>query len=289
MHYRDVTVPLVLLVSFAGCGSEKRQVADDTQVPDTAATDRATVTVTTSEYSFDAPSELPAGYTTFKLVNRGKELHHVQLVKLEEGKTADDFMAALKAGGPPPKWATMAGGPNPADVAGESTTTMPLEPGNYVMVCFIPGADGVPHIMKGMSKPVTVTPASGPGAPEPQADIVMKLVDYDFTLSQPLTAGRHTIRIENAGPQPHELALVKMERGKTPMDFAEWGEKQVGPAPGTLHGGVSAIMAGDHAFVEVDLEPGEYGLICFIPDMKDGKAHFHHGMIKTIKVEEAKA
>jgi hypothetical protein len=85
------------------------------------------------------------------------------------------------------------------------------------------------------------------------------------------------------------MALVKMERGKDPIVFAHWGEKQVGPAPGALQGGVSAIMPGSHAFVEVDLEPGEYGLICFIPDMKDGKAHFEHGMIKTIKVGDKKA
>jgi hypothetical protein len=43
-------------------------------------------------------------------------------------------------------------------------------------------------------------------------------------------------------------------------------------------------MPGAHAFVDLDLEPGEYGLICFLPDMKDGKPHFHHGMVKKITV-----
>jgi chitodextrinase len=42
-------------------------------------------------------------------VNKGPSIHHVQLVKLEHGKTADDFIAALKAGGPPPHWATGSG------------------------------------------------------------------------------------------------------------------------------------------------------------------------------------
>jgi hypothetical protein len=244
----------------------------------------AVVTITASDFSFDAPSEIPAGVTTFHLVNRGPGLHHVQLVKLGEGKTVDDFLAAVKAGGPPPAWATVAGGPNPPDLGGTAITTMALEPGNYAMVCFIPSGDGIPHLMKGMVRPLTVTAASGAGAPEPSADLVMKLVDFAFELDGPLTAGRHTIRVENAGAQPHEVAIVRLEPGKEPMDVAAWGEKQVGPAPGKLQGGVSAIMPNTRAFVEVDLQPGEYGLICFVPDMKDGKPHFVHGMMKKVTV-----
>jgi hypothetical protein len=241
------------------------------------------VTITASDFKFEAPAEIPAGYATFRLVNKGPSIHHVQLVKLEDGKTADDFMAALKAGGPPPRWATMAGGPNPPEVGDTASATISLQPGSYAMVCFIPSADGVPHLMKGMVRPLKVTSAQT-GAAEPAAQSVMKLVDYDFQLSGPLPAGRSTIRIENAGAQPHEVAIVRLNPGKKPMDFAEWGERQVGPAPGTLAGGVSAIMPGTSVFVNVDLTPGEYGLICFIPDMKDGKGHYHHGMAKKIAV-----
>ena len=128
-----------------------------------------------------------------------------------------------------------------------------------------------------------MTPAAA-AAPEPAADLTMKLLDFGFELDRPLTAGRHTIRIENAGGQPHEVAIVRLQPGKEPLEFAAWGEKQVGPAPGTLQGGVSAIMPSSRAFVEVDLQPGEYGLICFIPEMKDGKPQFMHGMVKRVTV-----
>ncbi|HEY9506680.1 MAG TPA: hypothetical protein VIQ27_11950, partial [Gemmatimonadales bacterium] len=242
------------------------------------------VTVIASDYSFDAPAEVPAGLTTFKLVNRGPSIHHVQLVKLNEGKTMDDFMAALKAGGPPPKWATMEGGPNPPEIGDTSTTVVALEPGNYAMLCFVPGPDGVPHVAKGMVRPLTVTAGTGASAAAPVADVVMKLVDYDFELSKPLAAGRHTIEVENSGPQEHELVIVKLDSDKEAMDFAMWGEKMSGKPPGTLHGGVSGIMPGDKAFVEVDLAPGQYGLICFVPDSKDGKGHYRHGMAKTVTV-----
>ena len=282
-------VPLAVLAGLvlASCRSDKPPAAEAgapaAAAPAGSAASSA-VTVTATDYSFDAPAELPAGLTTFRLVNRGPSIHHIQLVKFGEGKTFDDFMAALKAGGPPPKWATMEGGPNPSELGDTSSTTVTLEPGNYAMLCFIPGPDGVPHVAKGMVRPLTVTSAGGTAAAEPEADVVMKLMDYDFELSKPLTAGRHTIRIENAGPQEHEVAIVKLGAGKEPMDFAKWGEKQLGKAPGTLHGGVSGIMPGGKAFVEVDLAPGEYGLICFVPDSKDGKGHYHHGMAKKVTV-----
>jgi hypothetical protein len=183
-----------------------------------------------------------------------------------------------------PRWAISAGGPAPP-VGGSTTTSIQaLEPGNYALICFIPAADGMPHVMKGMSRAVKVVGPSRPAGPEPEADIVVKLVDYDFELSQPLTAGKHTIRVENAGPQPHEIAIVRLNPGKKPADFTAWGMKPVGPAPGTIHGGLSGIMPGAHSFIEVDLPPGDYGLLCFLPDAKDGKPHFEHGMAKQTKV-----
>lgn len=244
----------------------------------------AVVTVTARDFAFDAPSSVSAGLTTFRLVNHGPSPHHVQLLRLEEGKTMADFLAALKAGGPPPRWALPAGGPNPPNPGGASAVTLDLAAGNYLIVCFIPAADGTPHMMKGMMRPLTVTPAKGPAAAEPATDGTMKLQDYSFQLDHPLTAGRHTLRVENDGAEVHEVAFVRLAPGKAPEDFAKWGEHQEGPPPGTLYGGVSGILPKTHAFVEVNLPRGDYGLICFMPANKDGQPHFRHGMIQRITV-----
>lgn len=273
------------LVMLAACQSSKEKPeTPPAAAPASNAAAANVVTVTASDFHFDAPDQVSAGPTTFRLVNNGPSPHHVQLIRLEQGKTAADFIAALKAGGPPPQWAILAGGPNPPEVGSSTSATVALEPGNYVMVCFIPGPDGVPHLMKGMVHPLTVTAASGTPAAEPAADLTVKLVDFDFQFSGPLKAGRHIIRVENAGSQPHEIALVRLKPGKEPMDFAQWGEKQEGPAPGALFGGVSGIMPGAYAYATVDLPPGDYGLLCFFPDGKDGKPHFVHGMMKKITV-----
>lgn len=274
-------------ITLVSCRSDK-PVGDASATPVGAGqTDAAgasnVVTVTASDYRFDAPAEIPAGLTSIRLVNRGPSLHHIQLLKLEEGKTLDDFLAAMK-GEAFPKWAIEAGGPAPPEVGSTSTSIQALEPGNYALICFIPSADGMPHVMKGMSRAMKVVGPVRAGAAEPAADVVIKLVDYDFELSQPLTAGKHVIRVENASPQPHEIAIVRLSPGKKPADFTAWGMKPVGPAPGTIHGGLSGIMPGAHALIEVDLPPGEYGLLCFLPDAKDGKPHFEHGMAKQTQV-----
>jgi len=74
------------------------------------------VTITATDYAFGMPDTIPAGLTTFRLVNQGKELHHASLVRLGEGKSAADFQAglaaAMKSHAPSPPWMTFPGGPN---------------------------------------------------------------------------------------------------------------------------------------------------------------------------------
>jgi len=272
---------------LGGCSSERRAEAPPAEAPPAtpAASAPEILTVTASDYKFDAPDQIPAGLVTVQLVNRGPSPHHVQLLRLTQGKTPADFQAALQKGALP-TWALPAGGPNPPEVGGTSEVRLPLEAGEYMMVCFIPDTAGVPHMAHGMVRSLRVTPATEAVASiaATTADVEMTLVDYDFKLSAPLTPGRHVVRVTNSAKQPHELVFVRLAPHKTPADFARWGEHQVGPAPGTLHGGISAIMPGTVADVSVDLPAGDYALICFVPDMKDGKAHYVHGMSKRIKI-----
>src|SRR4051812_24704557 len=237
---------------LGGCSSERRAEAPPAEAPPAtpAASAPEILTVTASDYKFDAPDQIPAGLVTVQLVNRGPSPHHVQLLRLTEGKTPADFQAALQKG-TLPTWALPAGGPNPPEVGGTSEVRLPLEAGEYMMVCFIPDTAGVPHMAHGMVRSLRVTPATEAVASiaATTADVELTLVDYDFKLSAPLTPGRHVVRVTNSAKQPHELVFVRLAPHKTPADFARWGEHQVGPAPGTLHGGISAIMPGTVADV----------------------------------------
>ena len=47
---------------------------------------------------------------------------------------------------------------------------------------------------------------------------------------------------------------------------------------------MSPLARGGVASFEADLAPGHYGMICFLPDAKDGKPHHEHGMIQEFGV-----
>jgi hypothetical protein len=116
------------------------------------------------------------------------------------------------------------------------------------------------------------------------ADLTITLGDYSFTESAPLTAGKHVIRVDNAGAQPHEMVFVKLEPGKTIEDFARWVDKMQGPPPVSAMPGVGVLSPGQTNYISDELTPGDYGFICFAADAKDGKPHFLHGMLKQFKV-----
>ena len=50
-----------------------------------------------NDYGFAGPDRIPAGVTTIQVLNKGQDLHHIQLLKLQQGKTAQDFRAAMAA------------------------------------------------------------------------------------------------------------------------------------------------------------------------------------------------
>jgi uncharacterized cupredoxin-like copper-binding protein len=281
---KNILLTGAVALALAACTTGESKEQDHSASTITAAALNE-VTIRTKDYVFyDMPDTVLAGATNIRLVNDGPELHHVQMIRLEEGKTIQDLMDAMKAGpGPMPAWAVDVGGPN-TPAPGESTAAVvDLEAGNYVLICFIPSKDGMPHLMKGMIRPLTVVPNSK-AAPLPKADLVLTLNDYSFDFDKPLTAGKHTIRVENAAAQSHEVVLVQIAPGKTVADVLKWLEKQEGPPPGKPLGGTTGFAQGEVNLITHDFTPGEYGLICFIPDAKDGKPHFMHGMVKQFTI-----
>lgn len=283
---------LAAVFAVAGCSvKEAPKVASDDSAAAPAAASTAAandVNISAAEYKFDAPDQIPAGLTKFTLTDNGKELHHATLIKLDSGKTFNDLMTGMKnmkPGTPPPGWVIPAGGPNAAAPGGSSNLTMVMQPGNYAIVCFIPDAKGVPHVMHGMAKALTVTPNATANMTDPAADITVTLKDYEFDFSQPLTAGKHTLKIETAPGQPHEFTFFQLMPGKTAADLTKYVETGMqGPPPGMPLGGLAGDAAGMPGFYDVDLKPGDYAIICFLEDAKDGKPHYTHGMIKQIKI-----
>lgn len=215
-----------------------------------------------------------------------------QLVRLEPGMTVEDYLVAyeeaFRTAGPRPEWARRLGGPSVAFPQTTTNATLNLEPGQYVWICLFNIPDGIPHVVgHGMAKPFVVESAAGdPTQSEPQADVVVELVEYAFRLSAPLQVGPQTIRVENPGSESHEIGIVKLAPGKTIADFRAWIENPTDAPPlDEQHpgGGVTSLAPGAEAYFEIDLTPGEYVLLCFVT-APDGRSHFDHGMIQQIRV-----
>jgi hypothetical protein len=245
------------------------------------------ITITATDYAFGAPDTIVAGMTTFKLVNQGKEPHQAVIVGASDHSFAELEAGALGTDPRLPDWLVFPAGPGVAVGGDSSNATAHIPAGNYLIACFIPSPDGQVHVAKGMVRRLVVVPAPAGtvAAAEPMADVTVTLADYSFTLSQPLTAGTHTIRVENRGPQVHELAIEQLGPGKTLADWRRWaaaGAKGMGPSKPL--GGFIGPNVGAVGWVTVTLTPGRYLLTCYVPDAKDGKPHVMHGMVQEITV-----
>jgi hypothetical protein len=241
------------------------------------------VVVVAHNYTFQIADTIPAGLTTLMLHNKGTELHEVVLVRLEPGKTIADLLRAAPTEGPDPAWAIAAGGPAATLPGGEGNATLVLAPGHYAVLCGVPTADGKPHFTLGMMKDLTVAPSSRT-APTPASDVSVTMADYSFGISGPLSSGPHTFRVSNEAKQGHMMLMVRLAPGKTLADWLAWTPKSGTPEPIEWTGGMGYMSPGGVGYFSARLSPGTYGLICFIPDAKDHKPHFMHGMQKQFTV-----
>lgn len=281
---RGVSVVGVVLLLVGACarndagsaaGSAGGGVAEAAVAP-------AVVHFTAKDFAFEGPDTIASGMTTLVLHNDGPNLHNLVLIRLEDGKTFADLqagVAAMKGPGLPPGWAVLSGGVNPPDPGSDTEGTLDIAPGNYAVVCVVDAPDHVPHMMKGMMKALTVVPATTAPAPAPTADLTVSEVDFAFGFSAQPTAGRHVIKVVNNGTQVHEFELIRLAPGKTLNDLMQWGQTYQGGLPGSSLGGSAPMVPGMVEYVPMDLTPGNYVALCFMPDPTTGKPHLAEGMV----------
>ena len=278
--YASMMVLFIALASAPAWAEDSRRAA-------ATGSSSAPVVFTAHDYGFSGPDRLPAGLTTVRIVNVGQDLHHVQFLKLLQGKSAADFRAAI-AENPNrlPGWVQYAGGPNAHLPGSQASATLHLKEGDYVLMCWIPDKNGVPHVALGMQKALFVRDGKPTKVSTPKPSLTVKQVDYQFILSKRIESGLHTIEVMNHGTQPHELVVVRLAPGATVRDaLASFEPGAAGPPQGELVGGITGIEKGERVHFTGEFEPGRYGLICFVPDAVTGRPHFLHGMTTEFTVE----
>jgi hypothetical protein len=259
------------------------------------------VEVIAEDYAFEAPDEILSGWTTFRLDNQGEETHFLYLTRLPDGHTYDDYVGEVQAplnemwyelrsgaigkaemferlGPIIPGWfwtgAVPVGGPGLIEPGGVSQATVWLEPGNYVLECFMKTPEGEFHWAEGMVRPIRVL-AEASDAPEPTADIELTLTLDGIEGAGTLTPGTHTVALRFA-EQPevgfgNDVHLARLEPGVSPGDLVPWMDSfnvqgLQNPAPVTFHGGSHERPAGELIYFTVELEPGSWAWISESPD-----------------------
>lgn len=265
-----------------------------------ATSNEVVVTVTADDFSFDIPETIPAGYVTVTMENVGAEPHHAQIVKLNEGISPDDAIAALNENGPlgALQSGMFVGGPGTSSAGISASVILDLEQGDYLLICFLRSPDGTPHYTQGMVTSFTVEEGDGSDASTmaPEADGEVVLDDYSFTTPSQVPAGKTIWKLINNGGQLHELIILKVENGlsttdvmtalgsSTDVDAGTASEYPLGHESLTSHGGSQGILPGAETYTVLNLEPGGYIASCFVPIPGTHFSHADYGMMKPFVV-----
>jgi hypothetical protein len=209
------------------------------------------------EYAFVMPDTIEGGWTTLRFANSGGEWHEFALAKLGAGKTIADvrrYLADPKSQQqPPPQWVEIRAGIPVLDAGEEAALTQRLEPGRYVLLCFLDAPDGKTHIEHGMLREFVVE--GDAGADVPEADATLNLGAWQD--APRLEAGERTIELRNDGDRPASVFLTSFEPGKTERDLERWENGGMrGPAPARFLGGAIDVAPHTSVYYTVELEEG---------------------------------
>lgn len=244
------------------------------------------------DYGFKTLGSIPGGMTRVQMKNTGQELHHGQFMLLNPGVTPDQLGAAFAKGeqglGEVFGLVTQAGGPGVTLPGGSTEVILNLKEGQYMIACFIAGADHIPHLAKGMLMPLKVTTAPTAAA-APAVNGTITMFDFNFTMPDTLPSGKSMYTVTNTGAQFHEFNIGQIPPGKTIDDVNAYyaAPAPTGPPPLIPMGGMNALTKGNTGIVVFDLTPGNYAAICNVPDQSkpNGDPHSHLGMIKGFTVK----
>jgi hypothetical protein len=144
----------VLSLGIVACGDDEDEGSSDDE--STASAEEVTLTANDEnapeEYTFDLSATPTAETKSVVFDNQGKEEHFLVFAKINEGYTLDEAVEAEGKKGTAETIIEQPGKPG-------SSATIPikktLEPGEYAMLCPIPGPNG-PHYKLGQLEEFTI-------------------------------------------------------------------------------------------------------------------------------------
>lgn len=304
------TMTLFLLTS---CKSDPKQKQDTEVSP--AIVETKVINVITKSMEFYAPDTIPSGWNTFVYENQSTEPHFILLDKYPEGITIENTLKevapafeegvalimegkmeeSMEAFGKLPEWfsqVVFSGGTGLISPGKTAVSTVKLDPGYYIMECYVRMPDGRFHTSMGMAKALIVSDEQSAIRP-PQYDLQIDISGQSgISWNGQPKAGKTVFRVEYVDQMVHEnfvghdinLVAVAPDADLEALEaWINWASptglmSSTLPEGFTFLGGTNDAPEGAILYFEADLEPGEYVLISEVP------GSLKKGMLKTFSV-----
>jgi hypothetical protein len=154
MLLTTVSLAAALSLGIAACGDDEDEGGSDDE--STASVEEVTLTAddqnAPEEYSFDLSATPTAETKSVTFTNDGKEPHFLAFARINEGYTLDEVVKAQGKKGTAEIIIEQEGAPGSSS---EIPIKKTLEPGDYAMLCPIPGPNG-PHYKLGQLEEFTI-------------------------------------------------------------------------------------------------------------------------------------
>jgi len=302
----------IIFICCMSCKTDKKQ----NNLPEPEIKESNLIEIITNNMDFQSIDTILSGWNTFEYINKSTQAHFFLLDKYPEGKRLkntieevwppfDNGMEFIMQGkmdeamsefGKLPEWfgqIVFTGGSGLVSPNQTSITTVKLEPGLYIMECYVKMANGKFHTSMGMAKELYVLEKDSGYSP-PNADIHLTIssteginYDHEFTPGDYIFSVYYKDQIVHENFVGHDVNLVKLanntnlEKLETWMNWATpTGLMDPLPEGVIFLGGTNDSPAGSTQYFKASLESGNYAFISEVPHTSK------KGMLKTFTVSE---
>jgi hypothetical protein len=306
---------LIISIAFIGmqsCRSDKKkEIKEEVEVKKDNA-----IEIITENMDFQMVDSISSGWNTIRYKNQSNQTHFVLFDKYPEGKYFKDTKAEVL---PPfdngmklinegkseegfeefnklPEWffeIVFMGGTGLVSPGQIAETTLKLDPGYYLVECYVKMPSGEFHSSNGMARPLIVTDINS-GYTALTADINITISSTEgIVYNDTINRGKQIFsvyfkdQIAHENFVGHDVSLVRLNQDADLEALEKWmnwsdpkGLIEPAPKDVTFLGGVNDMPAGSTGYFTATLEPGGYALISEVPNALSKK------MLKTFVVSE---
>jgi hypothetical protein len=308
---------LISISVFSSCKNEKKVDAIDTIIVEKVEEKPTnSIHIVTRAMEFQMQDTIPSGWNTFTYKNLSNETHFVVFEKYPEGITIDSTKAQVfpvfqkgldlinegkneegfAAFNALPAWffnVEFTGGIGLVSPQNTAISTIKLDPGRYLIECYVKMKNGTFHSVMGMYKEIIVS-TNVSSIQEPKATVQVTIsAEKGITCKPTISSGEHLFKIHFTDQKTHEnfvghdVNLVRLSNNADVDELEAWmnwanPKGLIDPAPEniTFIGGVQEMAAGKSGYFNANLKPGKYALISEVPDTRE------KGLYKEFEVKD---